>query len=236
VNQGQPRHRTLLRAAAMFALLGLIVLSLVMTAIAVEHYPAFFSQPGARTYIAEPICALFAYAVAIFFFLRPHSTSWDRILSTALRFGPLTGALEIVNMGIENGIPSSIHTPIAQIGFMLTIFLLWGIAGGRTARGCGSIRAGLLAAIFSAGICMLIAVTAGFLMEFFLVPPDPAYVATWGEFKRSGWTDARAFALANTLDSGFTHLVIAPIVAGIFGGVASLLARLLPSKATSVSS
>jgi hypothetical protein len=83
---------------------------------------------------------------------------------------------------------------------------------------------------------MLIAVTAGFLMEFFLVPPDPAYVATWGEFKRSGWTDARAFALANTLDSGFTHLVIAPIVAGIFGGVASLLARLLPSKATSVSS
>jgi hypothetical protein len=37
---------------------------------------------------------------------------------------------------------------------------------------------------------------------------------------------ARAFGVPNTLDSGFTHLVAAPIVALFFGGIASLLAWL----------
>ena len=77
---------------------------------------------------------------------------------------------------------------------------------------------------------MLIAVAGGFCIQFFLVPPEPAYVSTWGEFMRSGWTDARAFGVANTLDAGFTHLVIAPVVALLFGGVASALAQFTPSK------
>jgi hypothetical protein len=230
VNNEEAGHLMLRRAAFTFALLALIVTALGMIALAVARYPALFSQPGARTFVLEPICALVAYAVAIFCFARPHSTSWDTILPTAVIFGLLTGTVEIANMGIENGIPFSVHGPVLQISFMLTIFTLWGIGGGRTARALNSIRAGLLAAVSSAGICMLIAVTAGFVIQFFLVPPEPAYVATWAEFKRSGWTDARAFGLANTLDSGFTHLVVAPVVAVVFGGIASLLVRSLPSK------
>jgi hypothetical protein len=218
------------RASITFALLALIVIALGMIALAVARYPALFSQPGARTFVLEPICVLIAYAVAIFCVARSHSTPWDTILQTAAIFGLLTGSVEIVNIGIENGIPFSVHGPVPQISFMLTIFTLWGIGGGRTARALNSIRAGLLAAVFSAGICMLFAVTTGFVIEFFLVPPEPAYVAMWAEFKRSGWTDARAFGLANTLDSGFTHLVVAPVVAVVFGGIASLLVRFLPSK------
>jgi hypothetical protein len=80
---------------------------------------------------------------------------------------------------------------------------------------------------------MLVAVAIGFVIQFFLAPPEAAYVATWAEFKRSGWTDPRAFGLANTLDSGFTHLVIAPVAALVFGGVASFIARLRPSKEVS---
>jgi hypothetical protein len=80
---------------------------------------------------------------------------------------------------------------------------------------------------------MLVAVTPGFVIQFFASRPEPAYISTWAEFKRSGWTDARAFGLANTLDSGFTHLVIAPIVALVFGGVASFLAQFSSSKKTS---
>ena len=71
---------------------------------------------------------------------------------------------------------------------------------------------------------MLIAVAAGFLIEFFVAPPDPATVSMWAEYRRSGWTDAHAFGLANTLDSACTHLVIAPIVAMVFGSIGSLLA------------
>jgi hypothetical protein len=74
---------------------------------------------------------------------------------------------------------------------------------------------------------MLLAVAAGLTIEFFIAPPDPATISTWAEYRRSGWTDAYAFGLANTLDSAFTHLIIAPIVAMVFGGIGSLLAGFL---------
>jgi len=80
---------------------------------------------------------------------------------------------------------------------------------------------------------MLIAVAAGFVVQFFVAPPDPAVISIWAEYKRSGWTDARAFGIANTLESGFTHLVVAPIVATLFGSLGSFLARLRGSKTVS---
>ena len=108
---------------------------------------------------------------------------------------------------------------------MLINFTIWGIAGFRTARSLRSTRAGLLVAVTSAGICLLIAVAAGFLVQFLLAPPEPAYISTWAEYQRSGWTDPRAFAAANTLDSAFTHLIVAPVVALLFGGLATFVAR-----------
>lgn len=218
------------RIVVTLVLASLVVADLGMIAVAVARYPALSAQPGARIFRLEAIGALVVYAAAIVAIAKSRGTFRDTVEPTALMFGLLTGTLEIVNLGIENGIPFSVNGPALQIGSMLAIFTLWGIAGGRTARALNSIRAGLLAAISSAGICMLIGVTVGFALQFFLAPPDPAYVATWGEFKRSGWTDARAFGLANTLDSGFTHLVFAPIVAAIFGGIASFIARLSRSK------
>jgi hypothetical protein len=81
---------------------------------------------------------------------------------------------------------------------------------------------------------MLIAVAAGFIVQFLLAPPEPAYVSTWAEFQRSGWTDARTFGVANTLDSGFTHLVIAPIVALFFGGLASFVAQFTSTRVSPI--
>lgn len=161
------------RTSTTFALLALIVADLGMIAVAVARYPPLFSQPGACTFVLKPICALVAYAVAILYFARPRTTSWDTMLRTAVIFGLLTGIVEIMNMGIENGIPFSVRGPVLQIVSMLTIFTAWGIGGGRIARALNSVRAGLLTAVFSAGICMLIAVTAGFIIQFFLVPPAP---------------------------------------------------------------
>jgi hypothetical protein len=217
-----------------FALLGLIVIDLGMITVGVARYPELLSQPGARTFVAEPIGVLIAYAIAVVCIARTHGTYWDGILRTAIIFGLLAGTFEIINIGIENGIPFAIRGPALQIVFMFSVFISWGIAGFRTARSLGSISAGLIAAVCSAGICMLMAVTAGFLIQFFLVPPKPEYVSTWSEFKRGGWTDPHAFGVANTLDSGFTHLIIAPVVALIFGGFASLLARLTLSRTASV--
>ena len=213
-----------------FALIGLIVINLGMIALGVTRYPALLLQSGARTFVAEPIGVLVAYAIAVVCIARTQGTYCDEILRTAIIFGLLGGTLEIINIGIENSLPFAVRGPALQIVFMLSVFTSWGIAGFRMACSLGSIRAGLLAGVYSAGICMLIAVAAGFLIQFFLVPPRPEYVSTWSEFKRSGWTDPHAFGIANTLDSGFTHLIIAPVVALVVAGVASLLARLTLSR------
>jgi len=201
-----------------------------MAIVAVARYPAFFAQPRASLYLFEPSCALFIYTVAIVMISQSHGPYWDAILKTATVFGAFTGILEVVNIGMENGIPFSISGPRVALGFMLVVFTLWGLAGFRGTRSLGSVGAGMLSAIASACICMLIAVAAGFVVQFFLAPPDPASIATWAEYKRSGWTDARAFGIANTLESGFTHLVVAPIVATLFGGLGTVLARVKGSK------
>jgi hypothetical protein len=205
-------------------LFSLIALDAGMAAFAIARYPALFRQPSALVYVLEPAGILLLYTVLTVFLVRVRGGAWNTILANATVFGVITGALEMTNIGVENAAPAAAHGPAVSIGFMAIVFLLWGIGGARTVRSGESIRAGMATAVLSAGICMLIAVAAGFMIEFFIAPPDPVAVSGWAEFRRSGWTDAHAFGIANTLDSGFTHLIIAPIVAMIFGGVGSLLA------------
>jgi hypothetical protein len=61
----------------------------------------------------------------------------------------------------------------------------------------------------------------------FLAPANPALVATWQEFKRSAWTDPAAIQIANTLDSAFSHLLLAPVVALVVGAIGAGLGKLL---------
>lgn len=211
-------------------MLALIVADLTMMGVAIAHYPPFFGQPGALTYVLEPATVLLAYAVAAVWVGRSKAPDWDAIRRRAILFGLIGGILEALNIAIENGVPVAIHSPVVPIGFMLLVFASWGVVGFRAARSLHSVRAGVLTAVSSAAVCMLIAVCAGFLIEFFAAKPAPESVLTWGEFKRSGWTDPRAFGIANTMDSAFTHLLAAPPVALLLGGLASLLAQLTASK------
>ena len=210
------------------ALLALISLDFLMAAAATMRYPAFFQQHLAQLYVLELTGILLIYAAATIHIARASGELWSAVRRNATLFGLITGGLELVDLGIENAAPAAASNPVLSIGAMLIVFSLWGLAAAWTARSGNSFRAAIFAAAVSAGICMLIAVAAGFVLEFFILPPATAVVSTWAEFKRSGWTDAHAFGLANTLDSAFTHLLIAPIVALIFGGAGSLLARLLP--------
>jgi hypothetical protein len=221
------------RRAIALAALALTIADLAMMAIAVARYPAFSSQPGADLVALEAVSVLAAYAVAAVWILRKRGPDWDVIVGNATVFGILGGTLEALNIGIENGIPLAIHFPPLLFGFMLLIVSSWAVAGYRTARTADSFRAGLLSAVLSSGLSMLIAVAVGFTIQFFFVPPEPASVSTWAELKRSEWTDPRALGLANTLDSGITHLGIAPIVALVFGGLSCALARSRSSKEAS---
>jgi hypothetical protein len=207
-------------------LAALIAVNLAMIFIAVARYRALFSQPRARFAVVGPVAVLIVYAVVFLWIGSTRRLNCDKIMRSVALYGLLGGILDVLNIAAENGIPIALHIPALAIVVMLTLFGSWTVLGFRTTRALGSIGAGVLAAVFSAGVCMLVGVAGGFATQFFIHPPEPAYVATWAEFKRSGWTDARAFGLANTLDSALTHLVIAPTVALVFGGGASLLAQL----------
>lgn len=203
MRSGKPIGRTLRKPSETSFRAGLLALggmSVGMAVVEVARYPAYFAQRGARIFLFEAICALLVYAVAVVPVSRARGPYWDAILETAVVFGVPTGVLEVLNIAIENGLPFLERGPAVPIGFMAFVFTLWGIAGFRTARSIGSVGAGVLASVSSACICMLIAIAAGFAVEFFLATPDATAIATWNEYKRSGWTDPRAFGIANTLD------------------------------------
>ena len=84
--------------------------------------------------------------------------------------------------------------------------------------------AGTIAGIWAAVVCMLVLVTGGLLLSFVSIPA-PAYVLTWSEYQASGWTDARAFGIANTFHSAFSHMIAGPILGAIVGAMGWTVGR-----------
>jgi hypothetical protein len=201
-----------------------------MIAVAVLRYPAMLRQPLGWEYVLEPFGMLVILAAGSAYAVRTNRRFWGLVRRNGTFVGLATGATEVINLAVEHEAPKFAGHPAVSIGFMLLVFTMWGAAAALTVRQGGTLAAGVSTAVIGACLCMLISVATGFLFELLLSPPDPVYVATWAEFKRSGWTDPRAFGVANTLDSGFTHLLIAPIVATVVGALGSLLVRLLPRR------
>ena len=197
---------------------------LLLIAVRVARYPALFAMPGAFTFLIEPIVALIVYAVVA------GALPWltERIAHgpSALRIGALVGviggAIEVVSTALESlvSLPQTVvavTTGVAQV----SLFLLFAVAGFLGSRRTQRFWSGLSAAIGSAMVAIVIVVTFGFLLITTSLPTlahneigDPDYL-------RSGWTDISAFAMANTFDAGFTHLVEAPIIASVLGAAGS---------------
>ena len=209
------------RAVFAFVLAVMIAASIGMAVAAVERSPGWISHPGAATILREIWLSLVIYAGVIVVVVAHCGEEWDEEMRNAARFGSIAGALEAVNIVLENAAPRLMGRPSISITAMVVVFMLWALAGAQTARDLRHFRPGITAAVMSAGVCMVIAVTVGFALELFVAPPSPSYIQTWPEFQRSGWTDARAFGIANTLDSGFTHLWMGPVIALVVGALGS---------------
>jgi hypothetical protein len=205
------------------ALLACNAASLCAIYVGVRQYPPFWFQPAAWVYASQTVAMLLVYSGLIVWVSERRGEWWHTVLRAAAAFGIAAAIVDLIGLILEDGIVVHLHGPAMQIGMMLTLFLLWGAAGWRGARELGSIRGGVLTAVLSAAFCMTVAVTAALIVQLFFVRPPIAEVATWGEFKRSGWANPRAFAIANTLDSGFTHFAVAPVVACMTGGIGSVL-------------
>lgn len=218
------------RTYASLWLLGLVLWICLMATLAVLSAPPFLQQRGAATYLAELASILAVYTAAIRLSKKLKGQYLEASRRNAVTFGLLSALVEVSSIVLENVAPRLFRHPATSISLMSVTFLIWALAAIWTFRTSPPWKFGLLAAVESASICMLIAVAIGLPIELFLRPPDPAIVATWGEYQRSGWTNTRLFALANTLDSGFTHLLHAPIVACIFGSVGLLVTQVVLKK------
>lgn len=196
-------------------------------------YRPLLALPGGSAFVFETTLVLLLYGILVVWATMSDGPLRRTVLLTGTPVGLIAAAIQIAHLAAENfmhfGEP---WEGITSVTFMLGTFLIWGLAGYRGARSAGAIAAGVVAGSWSAIVTMAILVPFGFALEFYLVTPKPEYVATWGEFKRSGWSDVHAFTLANTLDSALSHLIAGPVVGGIFGGVAGVLAGIPRQRVT----
>ncbi len=211
-------------------LLVLMLCICVVASLRLRWEANYFAQPNAATYVVKLAAILVFYAVLVLWVRNRSDKLGDIVVATALPFGLATGVIEVLNVAIENGLVSLsfFSGNIPQVVGILSAFILWGVAGFRATRLLNSVKQGVLTSVASSVIGMLIGVCGGVAIEMFVAPADPRVVATWQEFKRSRWIDPAAFQVANTLDSAFDHLLLAPVVAATFGGVASILAKVFP--------
>ncbi len=205
-------------------LLGLIVLDLALIAIRVLLYDAFLAQQGSLVFIVEPVVLLLTYAGIVLATTANPSPNRLLALRQGTKVGLVTGVMWLVNLMLETFTNlSGLVGIVATAPFLLGGFLLWGIAGNWATHHTGSIGLGILAAVWSAMVCVLITVTFGFLLAYTSLPILEHILTRNPDFLRSHWTDVRAFAIANTFDSGFSHLLGALLVGMIVGTIGSLM-------------
>ncbi|GAC1634867.1 MAG: hypothetical protein NVS4B2_21920 [Chloroflexota bacterium] len=213
-------HRRRLRDAV----LAVVVLDLALIGGRVLLYPSLLSQRGALVYVLEPVALLLVYAAIAVWITRPSMGGGRVALRPATIMGLGTGVLWIVNLSLETFAGISGAGIAATAPFLLGGFALWGCAGFLTARGSGSAGFGVVGAMWSAMICILATITFGFVLTYTSVTTLEHLLAGDPDFLRSHWSDLRAFAIANSFDSAFSHLLGGLVVSTVVGGVGGLSA------------
>jgi hypothetical protein len=216
------------------ALLSLIGSSLTMMGIRVFQFRRLLEMPGGLAFVLETAVAHFAYGIAIMWTTASRDPLRRTVLLAGTWLGVAGAAVQIVHLTQETFMDGGpVWNAVSGFGFLFCAFLLWGIAGYRAAQTTGGVAPGALAGCWSAIVTMSFLITFGFVLEFYLAVPKPENVVTWGEFKRSGWTDVRAFTVVNTLDAAVSHLAIGPFLGAAIGAVvAAVVSRKAKRGAT----
>ncbi len=220
-------HRTAASSAKhlRYALLFSVALNLALIVARVLLYTSLLAQPNAQLFVLEPVVLLLIYAAIAFAMTAKRDERWHTIRRVGTIIGLITGMMWIVNLSLETF--SRFSGILVTAPFLLGAFVLWGVAGGIGAWRTGAVFPGIAAAIMAAMICVLITVTYGFLLTYTSLPRLERDLTNSPDFLRSGWDDLRAFAIANTFDSGFSHLLGALCVGAVFGAIGSGVGLLL---------
>lgn len=204
----------LLAVACDVALIGLRVLL----------YAPFLRQHNALVYLLEPVAFLLIYAGLACATTTTVNPQRRIALRIGAMLGVITGAMWTINLALET------FAPVAGIAvtapFLLGAFVLWGVAGCLATRRTGSLGNGVIAAIWAAMLCVLLAITFGFVLTYTSLPTLERQMVGDPDFFRSRWSDMRAFAIANAFDSAFSHLLGGLLVSAIVGALGSAMAKL----------
>lgn len=221
--------------AMVVCLLALIVCDLAQVALRLATYPSVVRWPGAGGYVAEAVAPLAAYALIVA--ASPLVVRRAPTLRVALWVGAVAGAvggvLEIVDISFESLLlePQAVVTVFTGAA-MVALFLLFAAAGFIGARRARAFGSGVAAAVWSAMVAIIIAVTFGFLLMSLALPQLAREMIADPDYARSGWADPTAFAIANTFDSAFIHLLEAPIIAAVLGSAGAGIGLLTVRRRT----
>jgi len=206
------------------AFVGVAVTDVLLVVVLAVSHPGFWRQPGALAYLVPVLVMLAVYvAGAVVVVVRPELAPLASLRAGGAA-GLVLGGVEVVNIAVEtfSGLTGTTNLAVTA-PLILGPFVVWGWVAACQARRVATVRAGLTAAYAVAMVTMLVGVTFGLV----LVALDPERVARAlvgdPDFARSGWTDVNAFALANTFDNAFTHLLGALVVATVVGGIGTAL-------------
>lgn len=208
------------------ALLVGIALNLALIGGRVLPYPAMVMLPGGVVYMLEPVVLLLLYGGLGWWLTTAVNPARLAALRAGTLFGLMSGGVWVVNLALETF--ADLAVQVGRFVFLLLLgatFLLWGVAGLRTAKRTGSLSLAILAAVWSAMNSIVILVAFGLLLLYTSLPRLEHTVATSPEFRSSGWHDVGAFAIANTFDAAFSHLLVAPLVAVFFGALGALSSK-----------
>lgn len=186
-------------------------------------YTPVLYQRGGILFFLAPVVLLLVYAGIVLAITADPTPSRRVALRAGLAVGLLTGAMWIIDLAIETfaALPWPANL-LATAPLLLGAFALWGVAACYGVQRTGSVGGGVLASVLAAMICVLITVTFGVLLTYTSMPTLQHDLVGDPDFLRSHWSDPRAFAIANTFGSGFSHLLGAPIVATVAGIIGSL--------------
>ncbi len=211
------------------AMLLSVLASLALIASAAMGVDSPLGMSGGRVYVVEATVPLLVYGLISFWAPTLRVMQRGPALPLGTSIGIIGGVLQIIHLALENFGRRVGENSTVTLAFMLSGFLIWGMAGYWVTRETGEVKTGMVASCWSAMVSVLMAVTFGLILMSANLP-SPAYVATWSEFKQSGWSNAHAFAIANSLEAVFSHLCIGPIIGTMFGILGAGIARLLPGR------
>jgi hypothetical protein len=207
--------------------LTLVAVSVVMIGVRVALYLPVLVEPRGSLSVLAPVGVLLVYAILGGWVTANPPRDTAAALRTGTVYGVVSGIVSVVHIAQETyvGLPPR-ELAIVTWVFILAMFAPWPLAGFASARRTRRVSLGLFAAVWSSAVCMALTVSFGFGQ--LLTSLDRLQRKDVGspDFLRSGWTDLRAFAIADIFEAGFWHLVIGPAVALLLGGIAAAVARL----------